>query len=252
MGLIQVAHAYDVELYAAERERAAKVRIGGNAASVGDKFVPNINMSKWDDEHWINLNFPIAIANQVETFDGEKVSITVGDYSFVYYPKQDNFLEFEIVFGKRPPISVFELDIICSNGLNFYYQPPLTQEEIDDGCGMPENVVGSYAVYCRKGFNKYETGKFCHIYYPYLQDADGKRTRVEGFEIINGKMRITLPAAWMFAARYPVTLDPEFGYHSNGASNDSTSNYYLHTSALDDAPSTGVTDYLYVYSSKAA
>ena len=218
MGLIQVAHAYDVELYAEKRERAAKVRIGGNAASIGDKFVPNINMSKWDDEHFINLNFPIAITNQIETFDGEKVSISVGDYSFNYFPLNTDDLEFEIVFDKKPPIMSFSLDILNSENLDYFYQPALTQTEIDDGHIRQDNVVGSYAVYCKKKDNKYCTGKFCHIYYPYLKDSNGIMVRVDGFNISNGHMTIILPSAWMSSARYPVTLDPTLGYTTAGAS----------------------------------
>ena len=218
MGLVQVAHAYDTKLYATNIERAAKVRIGGNAASIGDKFVPNINMSKWDDEHWINLNLPIAIANQVETFDGEKVSITVGNYSLIYYPSNTNDLEFEIIFGRKPPVMTFSLDILKSEGLEYFLQPPLTQKEIDDGHVRADNVTGSYAVYCMSQGNKYCTGKFCHIYYPYLRDADGKTVRVDSFDISAGKMTIDLPSAWMETARYPVILDPYIGYSSVGVS----------------------------------
>ena len=222
MGLIQVAHAYDIELYAAKKERAAKVRIGSDAASVGNKFVPNINMSKWDDEHWININFPIAIANQVETFDGEKVTLSIGDYSFIYYPKNEDDLEFEIVFGKKPPVMTLSLDILSSGGLDFLPQPALTQSEIDDHHVRPDNVVGSYAVYCRSRDNKYCTGKFCHIYYPYLQDADGKTVRVESFDISAGKMTIVLPPKWMESARYPVSLDPTIGNTTAGGSSWAT------------------------------
>jgi len=34
-----------------------------------------------------------------------------------------------------------------SKGLKFYYQGPLTEEEIAQGIVRPEEVVGSYAVY---------------------------------------------------------------------------------------------------------
>jgi hypothetical protein len=243
MGLIQTAHAYNIELCAEKKESVAKVRIGGNAASTGDKFVPNINMSKWDDEHWINLNLPIAIANQVETYDGKKVSIAVGDNSFNYYPANENDLEFEIVFGRKPTLMELSLNIIDSGNLDYLYQPALTQAEIDDGHNRPDNVVGAYAVCARKMNNKYCTGIFCHFYYPYLKDADGKIVRVDGFDISDGKMTVILPTEWMATAKYPVILDPTVGYSTAGASSWATTDK---CSVWSQATSTGTTNNFHV------
>jgi hypothetical protein len=218
MGLIKTVHAYDLELNNKIKERASKIRIGSNNAALGGNFVPNINMSKWDDEYFLNINLPIAITNEKEVFDGEKIKLDTKDYSLNFYPLNSDDLEFEITFNKKPDSNIIILDLLFSNGLEFFYQPPLTQAQIESGYVREERVVGSYAVYCDKKYNKYCAGKFCHIYYPYLKDADGKTARVEKFEILTGKMTITLPEAWMQTAKYPVILDPTLGNSVAGAS----------------------------------
>ena len=68
---------------------------------------------------------------------------------------------------------------IKSKGLDFFYQPPLTQKEIDEGAFRPENVVGSYAVYASEqktnyvGGKLYRTGKVGHIFRPKIIDSAG-------------------------------------------------------------------------------
>ena len=51
------------------------VRIGG---SLSERFVPNINCSKWDDEFWYNCNHPDIVTTQVETIDDEKIELSIG------------------------------------------------------------------------------------------------------------------------------------------------------------------------------
>ena len=72
-----------------------------------------------------------------------------------------------------------------TEGLVFYYQPPLTPEEIETGAHQPENVVGSYAVYHATRGNlhasaeeaaRYKTGKAYHIFRPLVKDAAGNET----------------------------------------------------------------------------
>jgi hypothetical protein len=252
MGFVQVASAYDIALYSGKRLSQANIRIGGNPESTDGKFVPNINMHKWRDESWINLNFPAVITSQKETFDGEKIILVLGDYNLVYYPKNADDLEFEYEFLKRPESDVIEIDMLFSPGLEFFYQPALTSMEIDNGAERPENVVGSYAVYAGKIGNKYQTGKFCHFYYPYLIDADGKKTRAADFVIdtAGGKMLIRLPPEWMKNARYPVTLDPTLGYTSGGATNQYFASQIWGSSAVasEDGTVTKMSSYWLSYS----
>ena len=125
---------------------SASVVLGGKDETTGSKFVPNINAAKWDDECWLNINYPEAIHDEKETWVDGAVSISVGDNTHRYYIK-DGRLEYEIEFAKRPPSDIVTLNLAFSEGLQFYHQPELTQEEKDEGCYRPDNVINSYAVY---------------------------------------------------------------------------------------------------------
>ena len=63
----------------------ADLLIGGNDDVVGDKFVPNINMVKWDDEAWFNINHPILINDEVETFEDGVITLVWGNIIIKYY-----------------------------------------------------------------------------------------------------------------------------------------------------------------------
>jgi hypothetical protein len=238
--IIQTAHAYDIDL-CAKMKTAAKIKIGGEEASKTGKFLPNINMSKWNNEYYLNMNLPITITSEVETFDGMKVALKTKDFTLIYYPLNNNDLEYEIVYDKKPKDSVIVFDLVYSDEFDFFYQPALVQKQIDFGYERPPNVDGSYAVYCRKAYNKYCSGKFCHFYYPYLKDADGKMTRVDEFEIIAGKMVIVLPEIWLGSARYPVTLGPTIGYSTAGASSYGNNIVINGTSYISEASTDIVT-----------
>ncbi|GAI15937.1 unnamed protein product, partial [marine sediment metagenome] len=137
------------------------------------------------------------------------------------------------VFKKKPKKLVWNFPI-QTEGLLFYYQRslhpdhPTWADKSGDGDPdhfRPENIVGSYAVYHATRTNmhsspedaeKYKAGKAFHLYYPYLEDADGWRVRAEDFRIENGLLKITLPQDFMNVAVYPVVVDPEFGWHVIG------------------------------------
>lgn len=132
-----------------------------------------------------------------------------------YDEKKPN-LELEIILDDRPDSNVFELSI-QSKGLDFYYQPELTEREVEEGMIRPPHVVGSYAVYhSTKKNNKYKTGKAFHIYRPQAIDNNGAWTWAD-INISNGKMTITVPQNFLDNAIYPVTIDPTFGYDEQGA-----------------------------------
>jgi len=104
--------------------------------------------------------------------------------------------------------------------LNFYYQPELTPEEIAEGAQRPENVVGSYAVYhASKANNQYKAGKAFHIYRPKIIDADGVEIWGElNVDTQTGKLTVTIPQDFLDKAKYPILVDPTFGYTTLGAS----------------------------------
>ena len=132
--------------------------------------------------------------------------------------------EFEIILRERPASNVVEM-AIEAEGLKFYYQPELTQEEIDEGAYRPEEVVGSYAVYhatCgqmhkKEDAEKYQTGKAFHIYRPKVYDANGNWIWGElNIDAEAGILSITVDQQWLNNAVYPVRVDPTFGYTEVG------------------------------------
>jgi len=135
---------------------------------------------------------------------------------------------------KKPKSNVIEFEIE-SDGLDFYYQPPLNEEMAGQDCWTatctatdccdshrPENVVGSYAVYhqTKGGMNdidgkEYKVGKFGHIYRPHLYDADG----LEAWGILhieNGIYSVEIPQDFLDKAVYPIKSNDDFGYKENG------------------------------------
>jgi hypothetical protein len=212
------------------------------------KFVPNINASKWDDECWLNINFPQVVTNEKAKIDKDVISQTIGDFTHKYYLKPDESLEYEIILDKKPPINSFGLKIDFPDGLMFCYQPPLTPEEIAMGFSRPDNVVGSYAVYWKQKDNQYKTGKFCHIYRPQLTDADGKQIWADiSIDPTAKTLTITADNNWLETAKYPVTIDPNIGYSTKGGSAMSTYGYCLASYYnLTDANG-GTTSKIHVY-----
>ena len=183
--------------------------------TVGDEkqqeFSPRMKIKRWDNE----VNFSVGIISTFRgSYDkvGDKVEWNDGHgIGARFYEKPDDQFEFEIILDEKPD-SGFVLLSIEHKGLRFLYQPELTQQEIDDGAERPDNVVGSYAVYHKTmagnyvGGKNYRAGKFCHIYRPYVTDANGKREWCD-MDIIGAVMKITIPDGLV----YPVVVDPTFG-----------------------------------------
>ena len=165
-------------------------------------------------------------------------------------PVEDGSIEIDIILNKKPLKNIFYYTLTSKN-LNFLYQPELTKEEIDRGDFRPINVVGSYAVYHKTKANNrknpngteynYKTGKAFHIYRPKARDAN----KVEvwcNILIKNNKLSIEVPQDFLNGATYPVTIDPDVGYTSVGASNGTFPNCRAHRAAAQQyTASTGDT-----------
>lgn len=129
----------------------------------------------------------------------------------------------DILLNEKPNTNVFTLELEGWEDLDFFYQPELTPEEIEEGAERPENVVGSYAVYHKTkanheiGKTNYQTGKLYHIYRPKVLDSEGNWVWGQlGYE--NGVLSVTVPQEFLDGAVYPVRVDPTFGYTTVGAS----------------------------------
>lgn len=141
--------------------------------------------------------------------------------------------EFDITLKEKPKDNVFTYNIE-TDGLDFFYQPPLTEKEKDAGFYQPENATGSYAVYKKDVKNSYDnkeeaenykTGKVMHIYRPKIIDSKNNWTwGTLNIDQGKGTLSVTVDKEFLATAYYPVIIDPTFGYTTIGASYNSLAN----------------------------
>ena len=242
--------------YSVEHLGFQKIKTDILIGSKLDRFVPNINFGKWSDECWLNINYPVPITTEKEVYSVDAVQIQTKDNEIhKFYMTPEGELEYEIILPVKPLKSEWVFNLAFPDGLNFYYQPPLT-DEIDgirivtateiggfdkDGnqtVYRPENVIGSYAVYWNRKNNQYQTGKFCHIMRPLVTDAVGKKIWGRLYvDSIQKTMSISVDPIWLDKATYPVLIDPTIGYNTIGGTQDSTGAYIL--ACRFNCPTTG-------------
>jgi len=233
----------------------------GDKVEIGDKeagdFKPHLKLNRWDGECFIKVGLPIT-DKRTPVVEGDKVKWIEPNREAHFYPFEPRIVggflqnelggfEFEIILKKKPAKNTITLDIE-TQGLKFYYQPPLTPEEIADGAFRPDNVIGSYAVYHATRTNahrnkadadKYKAGKAFHIYRPKVTDANGNWIWAN-LNIQDGILTITIDQTWLDNAVYPVSIDPNFGYETIGGSYYPISYNYLFGS-LFTAPADATT-----------
>lgn len=215
---------------------------------VGDEnsraFRPHIRLKKWGDESWLGLGLETTV-NLQHQFDGDKIrwmdhqtQMEAVFYEHTASDAEHGAFEFEIILYKRPTSSV--LPLTCDfSGLDLFYQPPLSSEEVARGNIRPENVVGSYAAYHSSKSplhgipghaDKYRTCKAFHLYRPEAIDASGNRRWLDFiYDPERKTMSILLNPAWFHSATYPVTIDPTVGYTSLGASDNNDGAFLIAT-----------------------
>ena len=205
-----------------------KILIGGKT----EKFVPNVNISfaleSSKERYFLNINrASVTVDKEVSSLISEKLALTIGNETDIWHINEKGHLKWDIEFAQKPSTNKFSWTLTHSEGLEFLYQPALTQEEIDKGTIRPDDVVGSYAVYCNKSGHykdangntivNYRAGKLLHIYRPLCIDAKGNKEWAE-LLIEKGTLTITIPQKYLDTAVYPMMLDPNVGYTSVGAS----------------------------------
>jgi len=162
--------------------------------------MPYLKINKWDGEVSMKVNVPYVREDYPTETKDNKLVWSDDDYDVKFYPKEPEEIkllgpdgkdrtftindgggvEVDLVLKEKSASNVFTFPI-QTKGLKFYYQPELTQQEIDKGAFRPENVVGSYAVYHESkqgnyealGGKNYRAGKAFHIYRPKVRDTDG-------------------------------------------------------------------------------
>ena len=186
-------------------------------------FTPDIEMKRWDEVSFKikpRLN-GVATKDKTLSFEGDKVKFKTPKMDFEMYdvaPTETDEGSYKFIWflNEKPATNKIEFDIETA-GLDFFYQPELTAEEIAQGASRPENVVGSYAVYhqTKGGMNdsagkEYKTGKAFHIYRPHIIDAEGKETW-GNLHIENGIYSVEIPQDFLDKAVYPIKSNDEFG-----------------------------------------
>lgn len=161
-----------------------------------DGNTPFFELSRWN-EAFLGLNLSYAEEFEYEFEEGKlKLKAKWEDEEFEFELEawdvcEGGSLELKWTL-KSSTLNSFSFPIATEN-LKFYYQPPLTQEEIDEGAFQPDNVTGSYAVYHEsKMNNEYKAGKAFHIYRPKAIDNLGNEVWCD-LNITDDVLTVTIP-----------------------------------------------------------
>lgn len=194
----------------------------------------------WNDEYAITVvpqiptaSFGAAERDFQDTASrpllSKRMEYKSGDVTAFIEPREaSNEFDIDFILDAKPDTNVFTYRIEGAEDFDFFYQPALTEQEIANGDGRPENVIGSYAVYHKEkanhrvGSTNYATGKVMHIYRPKAIDANGNEMWA-ALSYADGVLSVTVPEKFLDAAVYPVIVDPTFGYTSIGASTSNSS-----------------------------
>src|SRR3990167_3405653 len=170
-------------------EKLSSILSAGLNRTIISKDKPEIRLEKWNGEIGLTIayNDPeiINAKGNANLLNPSKVEWKGAKQELHAYPlpvgegMEDGGFEIEVVLKEKPATNKFDFQLSGYQDLDFFYQPALTQQEIDEGASRPENVIGSYAVYHKTKANhqmgsiNYATGKAFHIYRPKAIDANG-------------------------------------------------------------------------------
>lgn len=234
------------------------VKLGGS----GSKFVPNLNHSFFNDQYYLNINRKsIVVDTETETLSNGKVYLKVGKETQEIYINGDR-LEWDTIIDE-PTGRVIEYDLEFSENVSFDYQDTLENEFANDPHGFatladyqaaitrPDDVVGSYAIVVNQRNGKYETGKVAHVYRPTITDSDGTtcfgELKIEKTSKKKGVLSISIPESFYTSATFPIRIDPNLGYATQGASVYTTSAIWACMNADCRAVSNGTGVHLHAY-----
>ena len=253
----------ELDAYKHEPKDEIKITIGDNTPVVKEglfgageevkEFTPKINLKRWNEVEFSitpkGLD-KVATKDKTLSFEGDKIKFDTPKISFEMYDYPEGEGSYKMVWflNSKPDSNVVNFEI-SAEGLDFFYQPPLTQEykdgyseefkreiivsetqvkdlEGNDLVERPENVVGSYAVYHQtKGgmvdaYGKdYKTGQAFFIYRPRIIDAEGKETwGILNIDVVNGIYSVEIPQDFLDKAVYPIKSNDEFGFSGEGGS----------------------------------
>lgn len=186
-------------------------------------LLPQFKLMRWDNETNVSIRLKDFDNYSVMT-DKNKIILGQEDKEAHFYNIEpceehpEGGYEFEVVLKKKPKTNKIEFTLVDKD-VEYFYQPELTPEEIEQGASRPDEVVGSYAIYAKTpktnwvGGKEYKCGKVGHIYRPKIIDAKG--TEVWGdLHIENGILSVTIPQQFIDEAAYPIrhAAGLTFGY----------------------------------------
>lgn len=222
-----------------------EVKVGGK-----DEFKPKVEISLWDEVNFSVELLETETGNPSLNFDKDKIKWSKGNIDVEYYDYSEGEGGYKMVWflKEKPATNKVEFSL-QSKGVKFYYQPPLTQKEKDEGAVRPENVVGSYAVYheSKGGMNDinskdYKAGKVGHIFRPRLKDSNG--WEVWGnLKIQGGLYEVEIPEDFYNKAVYPIKSNDTFGWDTIGETyNGSFFGFNMMSGSLFLADGSGTAD----------
>src|SRR3990167_6603609 len=118
-------------------------------------FHPQVKICRWgtsEDTNEVNLSIRAQeeVGATLKELPDGTIVYEAKEYEVHQYDKPDaseeGGYEIEWVLKSKPASNILTATI-QSKGLDFFYQPALTPEEIAEGAQRPDNVIGSYAAY---------------------------------------------------------------------------------------------------------
>lgn len=184
----------------------------------------------WKDQTGIKVSYDMGEPTLAEKLKDKRkkqvITETVTDF--------EGGFKVDILLNEEPDTNVFCYAIEGAENYDFFFQPPLTAEEIAEGAVRPPEIEGSYAVYHKTlanhevGKENYATGKVMHIPRPQVWSMSDVDTKVWADMTYTEKdgLCVTVPQDFLDKAIYPVRVDPTFGYTTAGASTGTSNGIY--------------------------
>jgi hypothetical protein len=245
----------ELDKYTGEPKDEINVEIGDTKQT---EFYPQVKLMRWSNE----VNFSVRLKDteyekaQISTLQ-DKIKWSKGNVEIEYYEFEKGKGGYKMVWSLKSKPATNKVEFtIQTKGLDFFYQPPLTEElteeqkakgwtadesHIYDDKGniisyRPPEVVGSYAVYHQtKGGmvdvngKDYKVGKAFHIYRPKIIDANGNWVWGKlNIDVKNGIYSVEIPQDFLDTAVYPIKSNDTFGYTTVGATYVESGDNYMY------------------------
>lgn len=188
------------------------------------KQVDNIVEARapWKGEPGINIKYDMGEPTFTDRIKDRRKKEAI--YETVDFG--DGGFKVDVLLTEKPDTNRFCYTIEGAENYDFFYQPPLTEQEKAEGAVRPPEIEGSYAVYHKTlknhvlGQENYATGKVMHIPRPQVWEIGNEEATKQWADLSyeNGQLCVTAPQDFLDKADYTngVRIDPTFGYTTVG------------------------------------